>query len=204
MCWTDTLVHPIDTEDNGIALIKFENGSIGQFEVSWTFRGGMDLRDEVSGTEGTIWLNHFLRTGMEMYTDVGKGGYVAEKAESDKGWLFPVGDEVHELGYTNMFTEMLNAMDEKKIPMETFYDGYIVNSIIDACYKSADSKKWEAVIIDDWRGDDKSSDSVSLTEFDNKYFLVKEEKMPDGKTKLILKEKISGKIVQRNKNGKKG
>ena len=63
MCWADTLVHPIKAEDNAVALIRFESGAIGQFEVSWTFRGGMDLRDEVAGTEGTIWLNHFLRTG---------------------------------------------------------------------------------------------------------------------------------------------
>ena len=28
----------------------------------------MDLRDEVAGTHGTIWLNHFLRTGFEMFT----------------------------------------------------------------------------------------------------------------------------------------
>ncbi|MGH3142441.1 MAG: Gfo/Idh/MocA family protein, partial [Gaiellales bacterium] len=50
MCWHDTLVHPIEAEDNAIALIRFESGAIGQFEVSWTFRGGMDLRDEVAGT----------------------------------------------------------------------------------------------------------------------------------------------------------
>ena len=89
MCWADTLVHPIDAEDHGIALIRFESGAMGQFEVSWAFRGGMDLRDEVSGSEGTIWLNHWLRTGYEMFTSVGQGGYVAEKAESDTGWLFP-------------------------------------------------------------------------------------------------------------------
>ena len=82
MCTTDTLVHPIDDEDNAIALIRFESGAIGQFEVSWTFRGGMDLRDEVAGTHGTIWLNHFLRTGFEMFTAGGGGGYVAEKAET--------------------------------------------------------------------------------------------------------------------------
>jgi predicted dehydrogenase len=55
MCWADTQVKPIDAEDHAIGLVKYENGAIGQFEVSWTFRGGMDLRDEVMGTEGTIW-----------------------------------------------------------------------------------------------------------------------------------------------------
>jgi hypothetical protein len=93
-----------------LPLIKFESGAIGQFEVSWTFRGGMDLRDEVAGTAGTIWTNHFLRTGFEMFT-AAKGGYVAEKAESESGWLFPVGDEVHELGYNHMFSDMFDAMD---------------------------------------------------------------------------------------------
>ncbi|MCK5371403.1 MAG: Gfo/Idh/MocA family oxidoreductase, partial [Cyclobacteriaceae bacterium] len=94
MCWADTQVKPIEAEDHGIGLVKYENGAIGQFEVSWNFRGGMDLRDEVSGVEGTIRMDHFLRTGFEMFTAVGEGGYVAEKAETDKGWLFPVGDEV--------------------------------------------------------------------------------------------------------------
>ena len=92
MCWADTLVHPIEAEDNGIALIRFESGAIGQFEVSWTFRGGMDLRDEVAGTEGTIWLNHFLRTGFETFVSgAGEGGYVAEKAEIRQRLALPRG-----------------------------------------------------------------------------------------------------------------
>ena len=68
MCWADTLVHPIEAEDNAIALIRFEIGRDRPVRGVWTFRGGMDLRDEVAGTEGTIWLDHFLRTGFEMFT----------------------------------------------------------------------------------------------------------------------------------------
>ena len=151
MCHTDTLVHPIADEDNAVALIRFESGAIGQFEVSWTFRGGMDLRDEVAGTHGTIWLNHFLRTGFEMFTAGGGGGYVAEKAETAAGWLFPVGDEVSELGYVDMFSDMFRAIDRAPPPQETFYDGYVVNAVMDACYRSAKSGRWEAVELD-WRG----------------------------------------------------
>ncbi len=75
-----------------------------------------DLRDEVAGTEGTIWLNHFLRTGFEMYTSGEGGGYVAEKSESESGWLFPVGDEVSELGYVDMFTDMFDSMEAGRLP----------------------------------------------------------------------------------------
>jgi predicted dehydrogenase len=198
-CWADTQVHPIDAEDSAVALVKYENGAIGQLEVSWTFRGGMDLRDEVSGTEGTIWLNHWLRTGYEMFTSVGQGGYVAEKAEGDTGWLFPVGDEVHALGYAHMFQDMLDALDNGTQPMETFYDGYVVNAIVDACYRSAESKKWEPVKLDDWRGGETTQASSEFVDYDSQYYLIKEEKMPDGKTKLILKDKQSGKITQLTK-----
>jgi predicted dehydrogenase len=197
MCWADTLVHPIDAEDHGIALIRFANGAIGQFEVSWAFRGGMDLRDEVAGTEGTIWQNHFLRTGFEMFTAAGRSGYVAEKAEGEVGWLFPVGDEVSELGYRDMFTDMFEALDSGREPMETFYDGYIVNAIMDTCYRSAASKRWEPVELE-WRGAEEAVEAGPAgVEVEPGYVLIKEERMPDGQTKRILKEKASGRIVQR-------
>ncbi len=196
-CWADTQVHPIDAEDHAVGLVRYDNGAIGQFEVSWTFRGGMDLRDEVSGTEGTVWLNHWLRTGFEMFTNVGQGGYVAEKAEGDTGWLFPVGDEVGALGYVAMFLDMFDAMDTGRVPMETFYDGYIVNAIIDACYKSAETKKWEAVEILDWRGSGlaRATDTV-LKDYDAERYLIKEERMPNGNLKVILKHKKTGEISQ--------
>ena len=199
MCWADTQVHPIDAEDHAIGLIKYSNGAIGQFEVSWTFRGGMDLRDEVSGTEGTIWLDHFLRTGFEMFTSAGRGGYVAEKAETETGWLFPVGDEVHELGYVDMFTDMLDSLDNGTEPMETFYDGYVVNAVMDACYRSITSKRWEPVELEIWRGEEESAEVTAAIDYDDQHLLIKEEKMPDGRTKLILKDKKSGRIVQKIK-----
>lgn len=204
LCTADTMVHPIDAEDFAIALIKFENRAIGQFEVSWTFRGGMDLRDEISGTEGTIWLNHFLRTGFDMYTS-GQGGYVAEKAETESGWLFPVGDEVHELGYNHMFTDMFDSMEQGRAPKETFFDGYVVNAIMDACYRSAATRKWELVELELWKTagslQDKASDETVPEEklIDGKYILVKREHMPDGQIKEILKDINTGEIIQRIK-----
>lgn len=197
MCWADTQVKPIDAEDHAIALVKYENGAIGQFEVSWTFRGGLDLRDEVMGTEGTIWINSFLRTGFDMFTS-GKGAdYVAEKAESNSGWLFPVGDELNELGYNHMFMDMFRSMEAGHEPKETFYDGYIVNAVLDACYKSAKSKQWEPVKLDIWRGKTGVTKDSHLVSYDNDHYLVKEEVTHYGAKKWILKHKKTGKISER-------
>ncbi len=198
MCWADTQVKPIEAEDHAIALVKYENGAIGQFETSWTFRGGMDLRDEVMGTEGTIWINNFLRTGFEMYTS-GKGAdYVAEKAESNSGWLFPVGDEVNDLGYNHMFTDMFEAAEKGTDPAETFYDGYVVNAVIDAAYRSAKTKQWEPVDLPVWRGQEGLTKPSKYTDYDADHYLIKQEMTHDGRNKLILKEKDSGKIVERD------
>lgn len=197
MCWADTQVKPIDAEDHAIALVKYENGAIGQFEVSWTFRGGLDLRDEVMGTEGTIWVNSFLRTGFEMFTS-GKGAdYVAEKAESNSGWLFPVGDELNELGYNHMFMDMFNSMEQGKEPKETFYDGYVVNAVLDACYKSVKTKQWEPVKLDIWRGKTGVTKDSHLVSYDDDHYLVKEEVTHYGAKKWILKNKKTGKISER-------
>ncbi len=123
-----------------------------QFEVSWTFRGGLDLRDEVMGTEGTIWINNFLRTGFEMFT-TGKGAdYVAEKAESNSGWLFPVGDEINELGYNHMFADMFSSMENGSEPKETFYDGYVVNAFWMQLTNQQKQNCGRPVELDIWRG----------------------------------------------------
>jgi predicted dehydrogenase len=196
MCWADTQVKPIDAEDHAIGLVKYANGAIGQFEVSWTFRGGLDLRDEVMGTEGTLWLNSFLRTGFEMFT-TGKGaGYVAEKAESNTGWQFPVGDELNELGYNHMFADMFQALEEGHKPAETFYDGYVVNAILDAAYRSAKTKLWEPVVFQDWRGSDLADAKPELVDYDADHYLVKEELTHFGVKKWIIKHKQTGLISE--------
>lgn len=197
MCWADTQVKPIDAEDHAIGLVKYENGAIGQFEVSWTFRGGLDLRDEVMGDEGTIWSNGFMRTGLEIFTSGKSSGYIAEKSESDSGWLFPVGDELNELGYNHMFMDMFEAMEAGKQPRETFYDGYIVNAVMDACYKSVKSKKWEPVELAVWRGQEGLTKHDHLTEYDEDHYLVKDEITHYGARKVILKNKKTGKIEER-------
>ncbi|MCU0707340.1 MAG: Gfo/Idh/MocA family oxidoreductase [Pirellula sp.] len=194
VCWGATQVHPIDSEDHAIGLVRYENGAIGQFEVSWTFRGGMDLRDEISGTEGTIWLNHWLRTGIEVFTATGSNHYVAEKSESNTGWLFPVGDEATALGYTDMFEDMLNAYERGTPPRESFYDGYIVNAIVDASYRSMQSKRWEAIELEQWRGESETTIESGPAMLDSDHEVIKREVLPDGSTRWIVRNRTTGEI----------
>jgi predicted dehydrogenase len=193
VCWGATQVHPIEAEDHAIGLVRYASGAIAQFEAAWSFRGGMDLRDEVSGTEGSIWL----RTGFEVFSAAGAHGYVAEKAEAETGWMFPVGDEAAELGYEAMFADMLDALEQGRAPAETFYDGYVVHAIMDAAYRSMASKRWEPVALEVWRGKEDAGETAARTAFDDRHDLVKRERLSDGRVKLILKDRETGAIVQK-------
>ena len=96
-----------------------------------------------------------------------------------------------------MFMDMFNSLEKNTQPKETFYDGYVVNCILDAAYKSAKSKLWEPVLLDVWRGRVGVTKDAHLIEYDAEHYLVKEEVTHYGAKKLILKNKVTGKIVER-------
>jgi len=93
---------------------------------------------------------------------------------------------------------MFRAVEEGRDPAETFYDGYVVNAVLDAAYKSAETKQWEPVQLPVWRGKEGVSNSPDLVEYDADHYLIKQEMTHDGRNKVILKEKASGKIIERD------
>jgi hypothetical protein len=96
--------------------------------------------------------------------------------------------------------DMFNAMEKGVAPKETFYDGYVVNAILDAAYKSAKTKLWEPVQLDIWRGKTGLTKESHLVEYDADHYLVKEEMTHYGAKKLILKNKVTGKITEQTIN----
>ncbi len=151
----------------------------------------MDLRDEVAGTEGTIWLNHFLRTGYEMYSTGGGDGYVAEKLESTEGWLFPVGDEVSELGYVDMFTDMFNAIERapthgdllRRLRRQRHHGCRLPlgrDPPVGAGRRRVAGRETERIAKD-------------ISHHDG-HAIVKEEVLPDGRRKLMLSDKDTGAV----------
>jgi len=95
-----------------------------------------------------------------------------------------------------MFMDMFNSMEKGVQPRETFYDGYVVNSVLDAAYKSAKTKLWEPVKLDIWRGRVGVSKDGHLVEYDADHYLVKEEMTHYGAKKVIIKNKKTGKISE--------
>jgi predicted dehydrogenase len=144
MAWGDTLLHDTKAEDNAVMLMRFADGQLAQAEVSWTSRGGLDLRNEVYGTEGVIFTDVTRETPIKVFSRPG-AGYVVEKAESETGWLFPPIDEAYTYGYQEEMRHFIDCVNSGERPRENFDDGLVVNRLLDAAYLSMKSKKWEAV-----------------------------------------------------------
>jgi len=96
-----------------------------------------------------------------------------------------------------MFTDMFDAIENGRQPSENFYDGYVVNAILDAAYLSAYTKKWQPIQIEDWRGVAEEKTTKQMQDFDENFYLIKEEVLPSGEKKFIIKNKKTGSIEKR-------
>jgi predicted dehydrogenase len=146
VAWGDRLVHHQRTtaEDNAIAMVRFRSGAIGVAETSWAALGGMDLRNEVYGDRGAAYTDVTRGTPVRAFT-LGSAGYLMEKASSDSGWVFPQPDEARVYGFHEEMRHFVESVAKGEMPRETYQDGYVVNVMMDAAYRSMKSKRWEPI-----------------------------------------------------------
>jgi predicted dehydrogenase len=145
--WGATLVHADRTrlEDNAVMLIRFEDGRVGTMDVSWSAKGGLESRFEAYGDGGKI-IQDVISSPLRAFIER-PGGYLGEKVDADTGWVYPVPNETYAHGHDAMMADVVGAFRDRRAPQETFEDGVIVNSILDAAYRSIQSGRWEPVTV---------------------------------------------------------
>lgn len=143
MAWGANLVHHRKTrgEDNALLVLRFASGGIAHCELSWTTRGGLDLRNEVHGSEGSLFTDVTRQTPLLSFT-MKRAGYVIEKADVEFGWTRPLPEEAFAYGYQAEMKHFVECVRDGRTPRETYEDGYIVNCILEAGYRSMKQKKW--------------------------------------------------------------
>jgi predicted dehydrogenase len=141
-----TLVHHKKTkgEDNALLVMRFASGGLAHCELSWTTKGGLDLRNEVHGSDGSIFTDVTRGTPMTAFV-TRSAGYVVEKADLDFGWTRPLPEEAFAYGYQAEMRHFVECVRENRPPRETYADGYAVNCILDAGYQSMRAHKWVRV-----------------------------------------------------------
>ena len=145
--WGATMVHGDKTtgEDTAIALLKFAGGQLATIESSWIEKGGMALRHEFVGTAGRL-VTDTSNTPVWGFIEK-PAGYLVEKADGATGWVYPVPEEARAYGFSQEMRHFVESFAAGVPPRETFEDGLIVNSILDACYASMRSGTWMKVEV---------------------------------------------------------
>ena len=143
--WGATLVHTDRTtgEDNAIMIIRFADGRAATMDVWWSSKGGLEGRFEAYGDGGRI-IQDMTSTPLRAFIER-PAGYIGEKADADTGWVFPMPDETHAHGHDAMMQDVVESFRAGRAPRETFRDGYAVNAILDAAYRSMRTGQWEPV-----------------------------------------------------------
>lgn len=146
MAWLGTLVHAKRTrgEDNALLAMKMSGGGFAHCELSWTTKGGLDLRNEIHGAEGSVFTDVTRGTPIQSFT-TRSAGYVVEKADIDLGWTRPLPEEAFTYGYQAEMRHFVECVRDGLTPRETYDDGYAVSCILEAGYRSAASARWVRV-----------------------------------------------------------
>ncbi|MEV8250276.1 Gfo/Idh/MocA family oxidoreductase [Microbacterium sp. NPDC076768] len=134
----------VDSEDNALMMVRFDDGRVAQVEAGWTHVPGLDVRREIHGSNGWLGADETGGAGLDAFAGQDLG-YVMEKAGATRGWLRPVLDEPWAYGYHGQFDHFIASYNAGVAPMQTLADGVIDNSIIDAGYRSMESGVWEPV-----------------------------------------------------------
>lgn len=127
-------------EDNSVVIVEYDNGVTAVAENSWAKHGGMDDRSEVYGTGGVIYADLFMGNAAVAYSREGYG-YAMEKADTTKGWSFPIFEEAFNQGYPHELNHFIECVRENKAPLVTGELGRDVLEVIYAAYASAGQGK---------------------------------------------------------------
>ena len=150
-----TLVHNIEGEDAGSAIVNFENGAIGTITAGTALYPGYPERIEVYGENGSIileggtikaWNLKKPAVGQNTWTDMAAADSDAakntnQKKESGASDPTAIGHQNHK----KVLVDMLAAIRENRSPMVDGHEARKAVAVINAIYES--SKKGELIVL---------------------------------------------------------
>ncbi len=141
---------PVDVDDAALAMLRFQNGAIGTVEGSRFALGRKNYnRFEINGSTGSIAFDLERLNELEIYIEEGPNSGFRNVLVTDakhpylRGW-WPPG---HLIGYEHSFThtvkDLVEAIDQAKLPSPNFEDGVKNQRVLDAIERSSASGRWE-------------------------------------------------------------
>ena len=141
----------VEVDDEARALVQFAGGATGSLEATWVAAGRkMTLAFAVTGTRGTIAVDHERLNELQLYTTGQPGGregfktILAGPAHDSYAAFCPAPG--HQLGFNDIKTIEVKALvtalagGEKFLP--DFREAWEIQRVVDAVVRSAREKRW--------------------------------------------------------------
>ena len=130
----DTYLHSIEAEDLALALLEFKSGAVGVFQASTSIFPGYPRRVEITGTEGTLILEHdrIVATDLREPKDGVSPGIPSQDAENVSSPT--VSDSS---GHQAIFEDFIRAITEDRTPACDGREGRRSIALVEEIYRAA-------------------------------------------------------------------
>jgi predicted dehydrogenase len=143
---------PVDVDDAALALLRFENGALGTFEVSRFGMGRKNFnRIEVSGDRGSLIFNLERLNELQLYVEEGptSGFRTVLATHKQHPYIAAWWPPGHLIGYEHTFVhtvlDFLKGVAAGRSPTPNFEDGVRGHAVLDAIERASASRRWEIV-----------------------------------------------------------
>jgi predicted dehydrogenase len=131
---TSTAFHSIEVEDTVVATLEFANGAIGTLEVATSVYPGYWRRVELTGSEGTVILEHDRILTADLRTRLA-GPPAPADANTNPSANSPIVSDIN--GHKSILMDFLRAIATDTMPRCDGREGRRSVELVEAIYESA-------------------------------------------------------------------
>ncbi|MGW8182272.1 MAG: Gfo/Idh/MocA family protein, partial [bacterium] len=129
-----TQLHKIEVEDTAVAVLEFENGALGTFEASTSAFPGQPRKLFVSGSEGTVYLEHDRIVSVDLHSTQ-ESETKPEVSSRNLSESSPVVSNV--TGHREILRDFIEAIQLDRPPLCDGNEGRKSLELVEAIYRSA-------------------------------------------------------------------
>lgn len=140
-------------EETLTTIARFQSGAIGQFICSWGIQGGLDIRTELFGTSGTLYIDQSKTiNGIQLYQAEREQEPALKGTEeprphqaSQTGWSYPPVDEWNVKGHAAELRHFVDCFLEGRKTESPLGRGYRVLEVVHRIYEAVTERREVAV-----------------------------------------------------------
>jgi predicted dehydrogenase len=133
---TATLFHKIEAEDTAVATFEFASGALGSFHATTAAFPGYPRRVEISGSEGTVILEHdrIISANLRSATDL-TANLIESPTDENQSATSPAVCDFR--GHQALLTDFLDAIRQNRAPLCDGREGRRSIALVESIYRAS-------------------------------------------------------------------